>query len=97
MIESNMREYPIFYITPQIDEYGQKNRIAAAGKAKIAITLYTQSNNDNINYKDCNYIGLTYNKEITDSHIVQMGNKKLKVKLVNPCGRMVQLVLGDYE
>lgn len=97
MIEAGMREYTLLMIPEDRDKYGERAEPVDAGTVRISISLYAQSRADNVNYKDCQYVGVTYNRAITDAHIIQYGEKRLKVKLVNPCGRMVQLILEEWR
>ena len=87
MVEANMQAYPLYKLTGP-DAYGDY-AMEPDGTARISVSLYTQNNTENVLYKDAKYIGLTWDARITDSNIV-------KVKLVNPFGRLCQLVLGEY-
>ena len=64
-----------------------------SGTIKMAIYISSQSNQDNINYQDCNYVGLTTDKSINDKMIIHFGSEKLKVLYVNPQGRYKQVFL----
>lgn len=75
------------YGQPQISETPQ-------GKIKMAINLTNQSIQDNINYKDSQYVGLTMNNEINDTYVIQYGEQKLKVLFVNPFGRYNQVFMS---
>lgn len=63
------------------------------GAIKMAIYISSQSIQDNINYQDCNYIGLTTDKSVNDKMVIHFGNEKLKVRYVNPQGRYTQVFL----
>lgn len=95
MINLQMRLYEYFTIG-DADEYGQATIPAAdakpVGKIKMAINIASQSIQDNINYQDCNYTGLTM-AAITDKYIIQFGDERLKVLYVNPIGRLKQVFL----
>ena len=67
----------------------------AAGVVKIAIFTTSQSIQDNINYKDANYIGLTHSALLADDTVVEYGDKKLKVLYVNSSGRLNQVFLKE--
>ena len=58
----------------------------------MAINLTSQSVQDNINYKDANYMGLTHAK-VDDTYIIQYGEERLKVLYVNPFGRLNQVFM----
>lgn len=81
--------------TGSIDEYGQEvidNEVK--GQVKMAINLTSQSIQDNINYKDAQYIGLTH-AAIDDTYIIHFGEERLKVLYVNPFGRYKQVFLQE--
>lgn len=89
-----MRLYD-YSTTGSIDEYGQEvidNKVK--GQVRMAINLTSQTIQDNINYKDANYIGLTH-AAIDDTYIIHYGNEKLKVLYVNPFGRYKQVFLQE--
>ena len=86
MINTDMRIYSYFtfggdngYGQPVISKEPQ-------GTIKMAINMSSQSVQDNINFQDCNYVGLTM-AQLDDSYVIQYGNEKLKVQYVNPKGR----------
>ena len=59
MINADMRIYNYFTIG-ELNEYGQPTiSTSPIGIIKMAINLSSQSIQDNINYKDCRYVGLT--------------------------------------
>ena len=93
MIAPNMREYDYFLYTG-IDEYGQSALDETVkGKVKMSINLTSQAIQDNILYKDCSYLGLTFDKSIDDTYVIKYGNDKLKVKYINPTGRYNQVFM----
>ena len=93
MINSAMGIYD-YYTYGAANEYGQPQLSESVqGSIKIAIYTTSQSIQDNINYKDASYIGLTYSKTIDDTYCIQYGKEKLKVLYVNPVGRFVQVFL----
>ena len=94
MINAMMRLYD-YSTTGSIDEYGQEvidNKVK--GQVKMAINLTSQSIQDNINYKDAQYIGLTH-AVIDDTYIIHFGEERLKVLYVNPFGRYKQVFLQE--
>lgn len=94
MINADMRSYSYFTFG-ELDSYGQPQLSQEAkGTIKIAINISSQSVQDNINYKDCSYIGLTHSL-LDDSYVIQYGDKKLKVLYVNPKGRLKQVFLTE--
>lgn len=93
MITTDMRAYN--YLTlGERDAYGQPT-VSTEVKGTIKMAIYTSSQNiqDNINYKDCSYIGLTTDKSVNDKMIVLYGNEKLKVQYTQPKGRFIQVFL----
>lgn len=95
MINADMRLYDYFTLGTQ-DEYGQQvESTEPAGQVKIAINVASQTVQDNINYTDCQYVGLTHNKLIDDTWLIQYGNTRLKVLYVNKHGRLTQVFLAE--
>lgn len=93
MINTNMRTYNYFTLG-DADGYGQPTvSEEPKGSIKMAIYLSSQSAQDNINYKDCNYVGLTTDNSINDKMIIQFGDEKLKVLYTNSAGRFTQAFL----
>jgi hypothetical protein len=94
MINADMRIYDYFTLGEN-NAYGQPAMSQEpVGKIKIAINTSSQSVQDNINYKDCKYIGLTQ-AEVNDTYVIQYGTEKLKVLYVNPKGRFKQVFLKE--
>ena len=93
MISTDIRAYDYFTIGDS-NGYGQptiSNEVK--GSIKMAIYISSQSIQDNINYKDCSYIGLTADKSVNDKMVIQYGDEKLKVQYINPRGRNIQVFL----
>lgn len=97
MINTDMRVYDFFTLGPE-DDYGQRpmpsEDAAPVGTVKMAINLTNQLIQDNINYRDANYIGLTH-ANVDDTYIIQYGNERLKVLYVNPKGRLKQVYMAS--
>lgn len=94
MINANMRIYN-FYTLGEPDAYGQQtlpDNPIPVGQVKMAINIASQSIQDNINYEDCNYVGLTHSL-LDESVVIQYGEERLKVLYVNPAGRYKQVFL----
>lgn len=93
MINTDMRLYNYFLYGDE-NGYGQPQLSKdVKGQVKIAINIASQSVQDNINYKDARYIGLTHSW-ITDKYVIDYEGEKLKVLYVNPRGRYKQVFLG---
>lgn len=93
MINAQMTEYK--YYPYKENSYGEAIiDEGSSGSILMAINLVNQSVSDNPLYTNATYIGLTYNKEISDKHVIQYGNQKLKVLYVNPIGRYKQVYMA---
>lgn len=95
MINLDMRTYNYFTLGEK-NAYGQQTLPAAdavpAGTIKMAIYISSQSVQDNINYQNCNYIGLT-TAQLDDSYVIEYGTERLKVLYIQPKGRLKQVFL----
>lgn len=93
MINADMRFYD-YLIYGEKNAYGQPTLSERVrGKIKIAINTTAQAVQDNINYKDAQYIGLTH-ANVDDTYVIVYGEERLKVLYVNPKGRMKQVFLA---
>lgn len=93
MINTNMKLYNFFtlgddngYGVPQLSTEPK-------GTIKMALSIASQSVQDNILYKGATYIGLTH-AEIDDTYVIGFGDEKLKVLYVNPEGRYKQVYMA---
>lgn len=94
MINVDMRNYDYFTLG-EPDEYGQITLSKTPqGTIKMAIYITSKNIQDNINYADCNYIGLT-SAPVDDTYLIQYGAEKLKVQYVYPKGRYKQVFLKE--
>lgn len=94
MINAQMRFYD-YYTIGEKDAYGQAQISEdIQGSVKMAINISSQSIQDNINYQDANYVGLTYFL-LDDTYVIKYGDKKLKVLYVNPKGKLKQVFLKE--
>ena len=88
MINTNMRLYD-FFTFGELDEYGQPQLSKEIqGAVKMAITTTSQSVQDNVLYTGASYMGLTYDKRVNDSYVIDYEGTKLKVIYINPQGRL---------
>lgn len=93
MITTDIRAYNYFTIGAE-DAYGQAQvSDEVKGTIKMAIYITSQSVQDNINFQDCSFVGLTTDKLVNDKMVIQYGEEKLKVQYVNPKGRFIQVFL----
>ena len=94
MINNDYKLYNYFTFGAK-DAYGQQQLSAEpVGKVKIAIYITSQAIQDNINYKNANYLGIT-NALLDDSCVIEYGTQKLKVLYVNTQGRFNQVFLTE--
>lgn len=93
MIATNMKTYN-YSTLGEKDSYGIPTYSdQPSGTVKMSIYISTQSVQDNINYENCNYVGLTTDKSINDKFIIHYGTERLKVLYINPMGRYKQVFL----
>lgn len=93
MINAQTRIYDYFTLG-DLDRYGQPQLSAEpTGQIKMAIYTTSQSIQDNINYQNATYLGLT-RAPIDDKYVIQFGDKKLKVLYVTP-GRIAQVYMAE--
>lgn len=94
MINPDTRTYD-YYALGTEDEYGQEEiPTSKTGTINMSIYLTSQFTQDNINYEGANYIGITHNRDVSDSWIIDYEGKRLKVLYVNPKGRFTQVYMG---
>ena len=94
MFNREMRLYD-YYTYNTGDAYGQPvlNQ-EPAGQVKMAIFTTSQSIQDNINYKNATYLGLS-SSLLDDNCVIQYGDTKLKVLYVGGKGRFKQIYLAE--
>ena len=93
MINADMREYD-YYTFGSNNAYGQPTLSASPeGKIKMAINITSQSTQDNINYSNASYVGLTH-AQVNDKYVIQYGKERLKVLYVNDKGRLKQVFMS---
>lgn len=96
MISVDMATYNYYKYDEKLNEYGQLTLSSEpVGEVKIAINTTSQSIQDNINYKDASYLGLTHSNLLDDKCVIEYGDLKLKVLYVNPYGRLKQVFLKE--
>lgn len=103
MVNANMREYNYFLISAETNSYGQHTLIKnengepeIQGTIKIAISIASQSVNENITYKGANYVGITQDKNMTDHYVINYNGRLLKVQYITD-SRFRIAYLGDYN
>ena len=90
-----MREYPLYILSRDPDEYGQSGGPEPAGTIRAAVYVNDRQNTDNPYYSEASYVALTWMKGITDRHLIQTDTGQKKVLQVLP-GRMTRLLLTDW-
>lgn len=96
MINNTMKWYDYYRYNNNLNAYGQQTLSeTCSGKVRMAISITSQSVQENINYKDATYLGLTYTNFLNDSYAIQYGDKKLKVLYVNTQGRLTQVFMAE--
>ena len=102
MINALFRTYN-YYSFGEKNSYGQttlikdeNNNLMIQGSIKMAIIPSSISVQDNINYKDANYVGFNFGN-ITDKEVIDYDGQKLKVLYVNTLGRYKQIYMKNYE
>ena len=74
------------------DEYGQRHIDETAPRFTfLTIGLYEHSQNSDIRYADCKYVGLTKDTTLTDNDYLVYEGKEHKSEFINPYGRWVQV------
>ena len=95
MINVKMVIYKYYKYSDKLNSYGQYTLPnSPAGEVKMAIFTTSQSIQDNINYQNANYIGLTHSL-LDDKTVIDYKGKKLKVLYVNTEGRLNQVFLEE--
>ena len=97
MINATMRAYE-YYTLNGNNAYGQATLSSSpVGSIKMAIFVSSQSVQDNVNYKNAQYVALTKDT-VNDTYIIKDNEKGLlKVLYVNTQGRYTQVFLTNYE
>lgn len=83
-----------YYTYGDDDGYAQPGlSTSPVGQIKMAINLTSQSIQDNINYQQAQYVGLTH-ANVDDTYVIEYGKERLKVLYVNPYGRLSQVFMS---
>lgn len=92
MISRDLQKY--YYSTiGAVDAYGQPQESAEpVGQITMAIYTTSQGVQDNVNYTNANYIGLTTDT-VKDNYIIKYGAERLKVLYIQPKGRYTQVFM----
>lgn len=93
MINAQFKDYN-YMKYGQLDTYGQPTLSAVNGTINMAINLLSQSVEDNVLYSGAEYVGLTHDTAVNDTYVIVYGDDRLKVKYVNPFGRLNQVYMA---
>lgn len=94
MINNQMKNYN-YYSYSNNNAYGHPVLSETAqGTIKMAINITSQFVQDNIQYKNATYVGLTL-ADVDDKYVIQYGDTKLKVLYVNAAGRYKQVFMSE--
>lgn len=93
MISAQMKNYN-YQTYGELNEYGQPQLSEVKGTIKMAINFSSEAIAENSLYSGAQFIGLTLNKNIDATYVIQYGNEKLKVLYVNPAGRFKQVFMA---
>lgn len=96
MINTNMRLYN-FLTFGEKNSYGQEQLTKGKGLIRMSINLVNQAINENMPYSKAQFIGLTFDKNIDSSYVIQSGDERLKVLYVNPYGRYNQVFMARMD
>lgn len=94
MINTKMKQYTYKKITEILDDYGQPTIEKIEGTIKIAINFTNETVDNNSLYSGAQYIGLTLNKNIDDTYIIDYEGESLKVLYVNKEGKYRQVFMA---
>lgn len=93
MISADMRTYNYFTFG-EANGYGMPTlSTSPSGSVKMAIYTTSQSIQDNINYSNASYVGLTFATNVDSTFVIEYEGMRLKVLYVQPRGRMKQVFM----
>ena len=94
MINTDMRLYNYFTFGAD-NGYGMPTLSdTPEGQIKMTINLSSQGIQDNVNYKQAQYIGLTL-ADVSDKFVIEYEGSRLKVLYVNPKGKYKQVFMSE--
>lgn len=94
MINTQMRVYNYSKINTVNDDYGQPQTIEEAGTIKMSINFGSETLQEHPLYSGAQYTGLTLDKNVNATYIIQYGEEKLKVLYVNTKGKYTQVFMA---
>ena len=91
------REYqPVKIVTFKdgTDEYGQKRKkIESERTTEMVVKINSQINVNDPRYIDCDYIGITKDKDIKDTDTCSFDNKNCNIRYIIPSGKYNQILM----
>lgn len=93
MVKTKMRTYN-YQTYGELNEYGQPGLSNEIDTIKMAIHFVTEAIDENSLYSGAQYVGLTHDKSVNATYVIQYGDEKLKVLYVNPEGRYRQVFMA---
>lgn len=93
MVNTEMRTYN-YQTYGELNEYGQPGLSSEIDTIKMAIYFVTEAIDENSLYSGAQYVGLTHDKSVNATYVIQYGDEKLKVLHVNPAGRYKQVFMA---
>lgn len=93
MVNARMRTYN-YQTYGELNEYGQPGLSNEIDTIKMAIDFVTEAIDENSLYSGAQYTGLTHDKAVNATYVIQYGDEKLKVLYVNPAGRYKQVFMA---
>ena len=98
MLRRELKPVTLLTYSGQTDEYGQLRQDKPSETSiEMAISLYTQNEQNTPLYNDCEAIGLTYYTSISDSNVIQDGSTKYDILHIIPSGRLIQVLLRKQK
>lgn len=93
MINRDMRIYNYFTFGED-NGYGVPT-LSSSPIGTILISIYTtsQSVQENINYTNAAYMGLTHDTNVNDTYVIEYEGKRLKVLYIQPKGKYKQVFM----
>ena len=94
MINTQARLYNYAKLSEQLDSYGQPIKTEEAGTIKMTINFGSEALQEHPLYSGAQYVGLTLDKNVDATYIIQYGEEKLKVLYTNTKGRYTQVYMA---
>lgn len=94
MLNRELRPVTVITYSDEVDKYGQKRQGASSTRTvNMFVKMYSNSIENNPRFNDIDYIGLTWDKNISSENQIQFDNKTCNVKYMIPSGRLSQIFM----